>query len=131
MDQGTVIILPTEQMKVMSRLPEDRLDIFGTLQEQIQAKYTVRNQRVVPDPFHRYLIPSQLTRELDVLTGPMITELEDGFKSSWGTDSGCTEVTLWQGCFLVVARAANSALCGAPLCMPFPQIATRSTTNDT
>ncbi|KAI0003125.1 cytochrome P450 [Xylariaceae sp. FL0662B] len=116
MDRGTVIILPTEQMKIISRLPEDRLDIFGTLQEQIQAKYTVRDQRVVLDPYHRYLIPSQLTRELDVLTGPMITELEDGFRSSWGAGSGWREVTIWQGCFHVVARAANSALCGAPLC---------------
>lgn len=119
MDRGTVIILPTEQMKAVSRLPENRLDIFGTLQEQIQAKYTIRDQRVVLDPYHRYLIPSQLTRELDVLTGPMITELEDGFKSSWGAGSEWTEVTIWQGCFHVVARAANSALCGAPLCTSF------------
>ncbi|KAI1655455.1 cytochrome P450 [Daldinia decipiens] len=71
MDRGTVIILPTEQMKTLGRLPEDQLDIFGTLQEQIQARYTVRDQRVILDPYHRYLIPSQLTRDLDALTGPM------------------------------------------------------------
>ncbi|KAI1417400.1 cytochrome P450 [Hypoxylon sp. FL1857] len=116
MDRGTVVILPTEQMKTVDKLPEDRLDVFGTLQEQIQAEYTVRDQRVVLDPYHRYLIPSQLTRELDALTVPMIAALEDGFKSSWGTDSAWKEVTIWQGCFQVVAKAANSALCGAPLC---------------
>lgn len=129
MDRGTVVILPTEQMKTVSRLPENRLDIFGTLQEQIQAKYTVRDQRVVLDPYHRYLIPSQLTRELDALTGPMVTELEDGFKSSWGADSEWKEVTIWQGCFHVVARAANSALCGAPLCTTCPGYAVRLLAN--
>ncbi|XXH05961.1 Rho GTPase [Hypoxylon texense] len=116
MDGGTVVILPTEQMKTVGKLPEDQLDIFGTLQEQIQAEYTVPDQRVVLDPYHRYLIPSRLTRELDVLTGPMVAALEDGFKSAWGTGPGWTEVNLWQGCFQVVAKAANSALCGAPLC---------------
>ncbi|KAI0884969.1 cytochrome P450 [Annulohypoxylon maeteangense] len=116
MDRGPVIVLPTEQMKVLEKLPDDQLDVFSTLQEQIQARYTIRDQRVVLDPYHRYLIPSQLTRKLDTLTGPMLTELEDAFKSSWGTDSKWTEVTIWKACFHVVARAANSALCGSPLC---------------
>lgn len=75
MDRGTVVILPTDQMKTVGKLPENRLDIFGTLQEQIQAEYTVRDQRVVLDPYHRYLIPSQLMRQLDMLTGLMTSEL--------------------------------------------------------
>ncbi|KAI0901312.1 hypothetical protein F4806DRAFT_451828 [Annulohypoxylon nitens] len=83
MDRGTVVILPTDQMKTVGKLPENRLYIFSTLQEQIQAEYTVRDQRVVLDPYHRYLIPSQLTRQLDMLTGPMTSELQDAFKSSW------------------------------------------------
>ncbi|KAI0200204.1 cytochrome P450 [Astrocystis sublimbata] len=116
MDRGTMIILPTEQMKSVGRLPEDRLDVFGTLQEQIQAKYTVHDQRIIRDPYHRYLIPSQLTRDLNVLTDPMIIELEDGFKSTWGAPSEWKEVPIWQACFHVIARVANSALCGAPLC---------------
>ncbi|KAI0179430.1 cytochrome P450 [Hypoxylon sp. FL1284] len=116
MDRGTVVVLPTEQMKTIGKLPENRLDVFGTLQDQIQAKYTVRDQRVVLDPYHRYLIPSQLTRELDALTGPMVAALEDGFRSSWGVDSGWVNVNLWKGCFQVVSKAANSALCGPPLC---------------
>lgn len=35
MDRGKVAVLPQGQMKTVYRLPEDRLDVFGTLQEQI------------------------------------------------------------------------------------------------
>jgi hypothetical protein len=38
-----MVILPTEQMKTIGRLPEDQLDVFGTLQEQIHVNYTVRD----------------------------------------------------------------------------------------
>ncbi|KAI3324415.1 cytochrome P450 [Xylariaceae sp. AK1471] len=116
LDRGQVILLPHKQMKTLYRLPEDRLDVFGTLQQQIQAQYTVGDQRVIHDPYHRYLIPSQLTRELDQLTRPMVAEIEDGFKATWGTETEWREVPVWKACFHVIARATNSALYGAPLC---------------
>ncbi|KAJ8128620.1 hypothetical protein O1611_g5015 [Lasiodiplodia mahajangana] len=116
LDRGQMIVLPHGQMKMLYKLPEDRLDVFGTLQQQIQAQYTVRDQRVVRDPYHRYLIPSQITRELNTLTPKMVTEIESGFESIWGTETEWKEVPLWKACFHVVARATNVALCGAPLC---------------
>ncbi|KAI1078152.1 cytochrome P450 [Whalleya microplaca] len=112
LDRGLVVLLPVIQMKTVYRLPEDRLDIFGTLNEQIQAKYTIRNQKVIRDPYHRHLIPS----ELDIFTEPMVNELEKGLESLWGTETGWREIPIWQSCFQLVARATNYALCGIPLC---------------
>ncbi|KAI1372195.1 cytochrome P450 [Hypoxylon crocopeplum] len=116
LDRGPVILLPSGQIKTVHKLPEGRLDVFGTLQEQIQVKYTVRDLRVIHDPYHRYLIPSQLTRKLNLLTEPMVTEIEDAFKSSWALGTEWQEVPIWKGCFQAIARATNSALCGSPLC---------------
>lgn len=112
-----MLLLPQKQMKTLYRLPENRLDVFGTLQQQIQAQYTVGDQRVIYDPYHRYLIPSQLTRELDQLTPPMVTEIVDGFKTTWGNELEWREVQVWKPCFHVIARATNSAIYGTPLCM--------------
>ncbi|GAW13575.1 hypothetical protein ANO14919_029620 [Xylariales sp. No.14919] len=116
LDRGRMIVLPHKQMKTLYKLPEDRLDVFGTLQQQIQAQYTVRDQRVVRDPYHRHLIPSQITRGLDVFTPQMVTEIENGFKSIWSTKTEWTEVPVWKACFHAVTRATNASLCGAPLC---------------
>lgn len=116
LDRGSVVVLPLSQGKTVFKTPDERLDVFGTLQEQIQALYTIRDQRVIRDPFHRHLIPSQLTRDLDLLTEPMATELEFGFKSTWGTGSDWRDVGLWPATFNLVARATNSFLCGKPLC---------------
>lgn len=95
MDRGKVAVLPQGQMKTVYRLPEDRLDVFGTLQEQIQAMYTIRDQRVVLDPYHRYLIPSQLTRQLDLLIEPIATEVEDAFKATWGIGTEWRDIVIW------------------------------------
>lgn len=111
-----MISLPVSQAKKVFKTPEHSLDVFGTLQDQIQARYTVRDQRVIQDPFHRHLIPSQLTRDLDLSTGSMVNELALGLKSLWPVDSQWKEVSLWPACFNVVARVTNSFLCGEPLC---------------
>lgn len=95
MDRGKVAVLPQGQMKTVYRLQEDRLDVFGTLQEQIQAMYTIRDQRVVLDPYHRYLIPSQLTRQLDLLIEPIATEVEDAFKATWGIGTEWRDIVIW------------------------------------
>ncbi|KAI0809672.1 cytochrome P450 [Xylaria sp. FL0064] len=116
LDRGSVLLVPLQQMKTLYKLPENRLDVFGVLQQQIQAQYTVRYERVVRDPYHRYFIPSQLTRKLDVLTPRMVTEISDGFNSTWGTETVWKEVPVWKACFHVIARAANAAFCGTPLC---------------
>ncbi|KAI1496403.1 cytochrome P450 [Biscogniauxia marginata] len=116
LDRGPVILLPPGQMKTVYRLPEDRLDVFGTLQEQIQAKYTVRDQRIIRDPFHRHLIPSQLTRELDLFTASIVAEIDGVFQSSWGDETGWKDVPVWQTCFQAIARATNSTLYGRALC---------------
>jgi hypothetical protein len=116
LDRGDVILLPRKHMKTLHRLPEDRLDVFGTLQQQIQAEYTVRDQMIIHDPYHRYLIPSQLTRELDILTKPMIIEIEDGFKTTWGAETEWKEVPVWTASFHVITRATNSVLYRVSLC---------------
>ncbi|KAI0160744.1 cytochrome P450 [Xylariaceae sp. FL1272] len=115
-DRGNVVIVPTDEMKALSKLLEDRLDVFDTLQEQIQAKYTVGDQRVIQDPYHRYLIPSQLTRDLNGHMDQMFAELDSGFMSAWGASPEWEHVVLWEACSNVVARVANSVLCGPPLC---------------
>lgn len=114
-----MVVLPVSQAKTVFKTPDERLDVFGTLQEQIQAPYTIRDQRVIRDPFHRHLIPSQLTRHLDLLTEPMAKELEIGFQANWDTGSDWTSVAVWPACFNLVARAANTFLCGNPLCRSF------------
>lgn len=117
MDRGPAILLPPGQMKTVYKLPEDRLDVFGTLQDQIQARYTVRDQNVILDPYHRYLIPGQLTRQLDYFTDPMFSEVEDAFRTTWGMGSVWRDISIWQACFQVIARTTNSALVGKPLCV--------------
>ncbi|KAI1352840.1 cytochrome P450 [Xylaria sp. FL0043] len=116
LDRGPMLLLPLKQTKALYKLPENRLDVFGTLQQQIQAQYTVRDERVVRDPYHRYLIPSQLTRKLNIFTPQMVTEIANGLNSTWGTDTAWKEVPVWKACFHVITRATNAALCGAPLC---------------
>ncbi|KAI0532857.1 cytochrome P450 [Xylaria digitata] len=116
LDRGQMVILPAGQLKTVYKLPEDQLDVFGTLQDQIQAKYTVGDQRVIRDPYHRYLIPSQLTRDLGPFTSSMFDEIEDEITSSWGVDADWKEVSVWQVCFRAVSRASNAALYGSPLC---------------
>ncbi|KAI1275889.1 cytochrome P450 [Xylaria sp. FL0933] len=116
LDRGPMLLLSLKQMKTLYKLPENRLDIFGTLQQQIQAQYTVRDERVVRDPYHRYPVPGQLTRKLNVFTLQMVTEIADGFNSTWGTETAWKEVQVWKACFRVITRATNAALCGASLC---------------
>lgn len=103
-------------MKSVYKLSEKRLDVFGTLQDQFHARWTIRDDRIIRDPFHRYIIPRQLTRDLDRLTEPMVREIEAGLKSSWGTETAWHEINVWQSCFRIITQAANSAYCGAPLC---------------
>ncbi|KAI6085424.1 cytochrome P450 [Hypoxylon rubiginosum] len=116
LDRGPVVVLPPGQMKTVYKLPEERLDIFRTLNEVIQSRYTTRDYRAIHDPFHRHIIPSQLTRELDSFTTPLVTELAAGFESLWGTELDWREIPLWKACFGVVARVTNRSLCGVPLC---------------
>ncbi|KAI0407415.1 cytochrome P450 [Xylaria palmicola] len=116
LDRGRIVILPPEQLKTVYKLPEDQLDVFGTLQEQIRAAYTVRYQRVVHDPYHRHLIPSQLTKNLALFTNSMIGEIKDEITSSWGINADWTEVPIWRTCFRTAARVSNTALYGTVLC---------------
>ncbi|KAI1296047.1 cytochrome P450 [Xylaria venustula] len=115
-DRGLVLMLPPKQMKVVYKLPEDRLDVFGTLQEQIKAQWTVRDDTIIRDPFHRYLLPRKLTRDLDRHTGPMVEEMEAAFENSWGWRTDWKDVNLWKSCFSIIARTVNTAYCGAPMC---------------
>ncbi|KAI0429136.1 cytochrome P450 [Xylaria sp. FL1042] len=86
LDRNPIVLLPTSKRRHCKKLPEDRLDVFDTPQQQIQAH--------------------QITRELNVVMPQMVTEIETTWK----------EVLIWKACFQVIVRATNAALCGASLC---------------
>ncbi|KAI0965811.1 cytochrome P450 [Xylaria arbuscula] len=115
-DRGLILMLPPKQMKTVYKLPEGRLDVFGTLQEQIKAQWTIRDDRIIRDPFHRYLLPRQLTRDLHRQTEPMVEEMVAAFEHSWGSCTDWKDINIWQSCFSIIARTVNTAYCGAPMC---------------
>ncbi|KAI0015313.1 cytochrome P450 [Xylariomycetidae sp. FL0641] len=115
-DRGPVVILPPDQAKILYRLPEDRLDVFMTLNKQLGAPYTIKDQVIVQEPFHRYMIPSQLTRELDAHTPAIAEEIAEACGDLWSAHQDWEECPLWQTCFRLVARITNRTLCGPPLC---------------
>lgn len=116
MDRGPILIVPPTEIKKLYSLPADRLDQTDTSNASLQILYTIQDQRIVTDEFHINVIRNQLTRNLDMLTGPMVTELEKGFERTWGTASEWKTISVWHSCLTLIAGASNGVLCGPPLC---------------
>ncbi|KAI1412115.1 cytochrome P450 [Hypoxylon sp. FL1857] len=116
MDRGPVLVLQPAQMKKVYNLSDTRLDTNNTTNATIRTEYTVQDQKVVTDDFHINVVRNQITRNLDVLTQPMVTEIERVFERIWGTSSEWKTISVWYSCLTLIARVANSALCGPPLC---------------
>ncbi|KAK3322934.1 hypothetical protein B0H66DRAFT_602358 [Apodospora peruviana] len=74
------------------------------------------NTSVYTPPFQFNVVRHQMTRNLDVLTPVIATELEAAFEQLWGTDENdWKEVRLWNSCLDLISRVSNAAFCGAPL----------------
>lgn len=117
MDRGPMLVVQPSEIKNIYSLPGDRLDQTNTTYGSLQVDYTVQDQGIIRDDFHLNVIRNQITRNLDTLTQPMVTEIEKGFDRTFGRASdGWRELPLWHTCMSLVAGVANGALCGAPLC---------------
>ncbi|KAF7531947.1 hypothetical protein G7054_g8381 [Neopestalotiopsis clavispora] len=117
MDRGPMLVVPPSEIKNLYSLPDNRLDQSNTTYDSLQINYTVQDLAIIHNDFHLDVVRNQLTRNLDSLTEVMVTEIDNGFRRTFGT---CTttwkELPVWHTCMTLVAGAANGALCGAPLC---------------
>lgn len=111
-----MVIIPPKQIKKVYGLPEDVVDMRDTANATIQAKYTIWDQNIVTKPFQVNVIRNQMTRNLDVLTHIIATELEAAFERSWGSGNGWRKVRVWETCMELISKASNAAFCDAPLC---------------
>lgn len=112
-----MLVVPPSEIKNLYSLPDNRLDQSNTTYDSLQINYTVQDLAIIRNDFHLDVVRNQLTRNLDSLTEIMVTEIDNGFRRTFGT---CTttwkELPVWHTCMTLVAGAANGALCGAPLC---------------
>ncbi|KAH6623222.1 cytochrome P450 [Chaetomium tenue] len=115
-ERGPVVIVPPKQIKKVYGLPEHVIDMWNTSNDTIQSKYTISDQDIVNHPFQINVIRNQMTRNLDILTPAISTELEAAFERLWGTGDEWREFRTWENCLALIAGASNAAFCGAPLC---------------
>lgn len=115
-DRGPVVVLPPSQIRRFYNLPEEELDAHRTSNESIQTSYTIQDQHIVHHPLHFDIIRHKISRNLDVLTQPIATELDIGFRRIWGLGTEWRDIPVWQSCMDIIAGAANAALSGYPLC---------------
>lgn len=111
-----MILLPPKHAKEVYGLPENRLDVWDTINDSIQTKYTIQDHHIIDKALHRDVLRNQITRNLGILTEPLRTELDRGLKHWWGTDTQWKRVPAFESCLNIVAGAANSAFLGPALC---------------
>jgi hypothetical protein len=112
-----MIILPPKHAEEVYGQPETRLDVWDTINDSIQTKYTIQDQHIISKALHRDVLRNQITRNLSLLTDPLVAELDRGLKFCWGTDT--TEwksVPAFVSCLNIVAGAANAVFLGPSLC---------------
>ncbi|KAJ8130456.1 hypothetical protein O1611_g3174 [Lasiodiplodia mahajangana] len=117
MDRGPMILLPPKHAKEVYGQPETRLDVWDTINDSIQTKYTIQDHHIIDKALHRDVLRNQISRNLGLLTDLLAVELDRGLKRCWGTDtSKWRSVPAFDSCLNIVARAANAAFLGPSLC---------------
>ncbi|KAI1419484.1 cytochrome P450 [Xylaria sp. FL1777] len=116
MDRGPMILVPPKHAKEVYGLPDTRLDVWDTINDSIQTKYTIQDQHIMSKALHRDVLRNQITRNLGILTDSLTTELDRGLKYSWGTDTQWKSIPAFESCLKIVAGAANSVFLGPSLC---------------
>ncbi|KAI0183415.1 ent-kaurene oxidase [Xylaria flabelliformis] len=116
MDRGPMVLLPPKHAKEVYGLPETRLDVWDTINDSIQTRYTIQDQHIMSEALHRDVIRNQITRNLGILTDQLVEELDRGLKYWWGTETQWKRVTAFDSCLNIVAGAANSVFLGPSLC---------------
>ncbi|KAI1747227.1 ent-kaurene oxidase [Xylaria castorea] len=116
-DRGPIMVVPPQQIRKVYGLPTTVLDVYTTSNNTIQTKWTIWDNEVSENNFQMNLIRDQLTRNLDILTPRIATELEEGLNREWGVSTTeWTYVNIWISAIRIIGGAANSAFCGAPMC---------------
>lgn len=116
LDRGDFVVVPPKQLKRVYGLPTNVLDVHATQNDTLQAKYTVGDQDIISKSFQIDVIRHQMTRNLDILTPVVASELELGFRRWWGDLTEWKDLSIWDSCLKLIEGAANGAFCGAPLC---------------
>ncbi|KAI1273028.1 cytochrome P450 [Xylaria sp. FL0933] len=116
MDRGPMVLIPPNHAKKVYGLPETRLDVWDTINDSIQTKYTIQDQYIMSKALHRDVLRNQITRNLGLLTESLTAELDRGLKYWWGIDTQWKSVPAFESCLKIVAGAANSVFLGPSLC---------------
>lgn len=111
-----MILIPPAHAKDVYGLPENRLDVWNTINDSIQTKYTIQDHHIIDKALHRDVLRNQITRNLGPLTKRLTEELDNGLRYWWGTDTRWKEVPAFDSCLNIVAGAANSVFLGPSLC---------------
>lgn len=103
----------------MYSLPETQLDVWNTLNNLIQPRYTIQDYHILGRELHLDVLRNQITRNLGILTKGLAAELDRGLKTWWGTDSQWKNIRAFDSCLKIVGAAANSVIFGPSLCEKF------------
>jgi cytochrome P450 len=110
------VILPPKYMRWLNDQPED---VLSAREGQLYflSKYTFSHDRLHQDTLDATITRTAQILRLQTLQGQVWDELTTALRDEWGDDNGqWREVNLYETMWTMVARTANRAFVGKPLC---------------
>lgn len=112
---GAIVVLPPSQLHLLNR-SENQVAAFQAQLESIQPHYMIGDKNLYENTIEFDIVRKQLTRDVGYFAAMTVEELDAAFKECWGTSKEWTTIGAWDTCAKIIARAANRAFVGLPLC---------------